>query len=80
MHNSGFASLFVGLNPFTLTDEKILEKRGPKVVVRIRPMEISGGPYDPGGNGWILSALALMTLSLLLGRLLFGQRKAVRNS
>ena len=33
--NCGFASLLVGLNPFTLTDEKILQKRGPEVVARI---------------------------------------------
>ena len=37
LHNCGFAALLVGLNPFTLTDEKIMRKRGPEIVVRIRP-------------------------------------------
>jgi len=40
VRNCGFASLFVGLNPCTLAEEKILAKRGQEVVVRIRPTEI----------------------------------------
>jgi hypothetical protein len=75
LHNCGFASLLVGLNPFTLTDEKILAKRGSQVVVRIRPTEIVGGPYDPGGKGW--PTVVLMAFSLWLGRRLFGQKKAL---
>ena len=75
IHNCGFASLMVGLNPLTLTDEKILQKRGPEVVVRIRPTEILGGSFDPGGRGWILHSLMLMTFFLSLNRLLFGRKK-----
>lgn len=74
IHNCGFASLMVGLNPFTLTDEKILQKSGPEVVVRIRPTEILGGPFDPGGKGWILHTLMLMAFFLWLNRLLFGRK------
>ena len=80
IHNCGFASLFVGLNPLALTDEKILTKRGQQVVVRIRPTEIWAGPYDPGSKGWIQSTLPFITLSLLLGLLLLGWRKAVHHS
>ncbi len=72
MHNCGFASLLVGLNPLTLTKEKILQKRGPEVVVRIRPTGVIGGPCDPGGRGWIVPTLAFMALFLWLGRRLFG--------
>ncbi len=75
MHNCGFASLLVGLNPFTLTDEKILRKRGPEVVVRIRPTAILGGSLHPGGRGWILSALAQIAFFLWLSRLLFARKK-----
>ena len=75
IHNCGFASLMVGLNPLTLTDEKILGKRGPEVVVRIRPTEIIGGPFDPGGRGWILHTLMLMAFFVWLSRLLFGRKK-----
>jgi deazaflavin-dependent oxidoreductase (nitroreductase family) len=74
IHNCGFASLLVGLNLFTLTDEKILQKRGPEVVVRIRPTEMIGGTFDPGGRGWILATLVQMAFFLWLGRLLFGRK------
>jgi deazaflavin-dependent oxidoreductase (nitroreductase family) len=79
IRNCGFASLFVGLNPFTLTDAKILAKRSQEVVVRIHPTEISAGPYDPGSKGWIHSTLPFLVLALMLGWLLFGRKKAVRN-
>jgi len=75
IHNCGFAALLVGLNPFTLTDEKILQKRGPEVVVRIRPTELIGGPFDPGGRGWILATLVQMAFFLWLSRLLFGRKR-----
>ena len=75
IHNCGFAALLVGLNPFRLTDEKILQKRGPEVVVRIRPEEIIGGPFDPGGRGWILATLVQMVFVLYLSRLLFGRKE-----
>lgn len=78
VRNCGLASLLVGLNPFTLTDEKILQKRGPEVVVRIRPTEVIGGPHDPGGKGWIVPALVRMVLLLLLCQKLFRRRKARR--
>ena len=76
MHNCGFDSLLVGLNPLTLTDEKILQKRGPEVVVRIRPTAVIGGPSDPGGKGRIIPTLAGVALSLCLARLIFGRPKA----
>lgn len=77
LHNCGFASLLVGLNPFTLTDEKILAKKHDReVLVRIRPTEIVGGPYDPGGKGWVLPTLVLIVSLFRLGRRLFGQKKA----
>jgi deazaflavin-dependent oxidoreductase (nitroreductase family) len=76
IHNCGFAALLVGLNPFRLTDEKILQKRGPIVVVRIHPTEMIGGPYDPGGRGWILATLVQTVFFLWLGRLIFGHKKA----
>jgi hypothetical protein len=77
MHNCGFASLLVGLNPFTLTDEKILQKRGPEVAVRIRPTEMIGGPFDPGGRGWILASLVQMAFVLYLSRLLSGRKRCL---
>jgi deazaflavin-dependent oxidoreductase (nitroreductase family) len=77
IHNCGFASLLVGLNPFTLTDEKILQKRGPEVVVRIRLTGIIGGSFDPGGRGWILAALVQMAFFLWLIRLLFSRKRCL---
>jgi len=74
IHNCGFASLLLGLNPLTLTDEKILQKRGPEVVVRIRPTEMIGGSLDPGGRGWILTTLVQVAFFLWMSRLLFGRK------
>ncbi|MGZ3610784.1 MAG: nitroreductase family deazaflavin-dependent oxidoreductase [Ktedonobacteraceae bacterium] len=77
IHNCGLASLLVGLNPFTLTDEKILQKCGPEVVVRIRPEEMIGGPFDPGGKGWILATLVQIAFILYLSRLLFRRKRCL---
>ncbi len=75
VHNCGLAALLVGLNPFTLTDEKILQKRGPEVVVRIRPEEMVGGSLDPGGRGWILFAVVQVAFVIWLSRLLFARKR-----
>lgn len=77
LHNCGLAALLVGLNPFTLTDEKILRKRGPEVVVRIRPDKIVGGPLDPGGRGWLIAALVQIAFVLWLSRLLFARKRCL---
>jgi deazaflavin-dependent oxidoreductase (nitroreductase family) len=75
LHTCGLASLLVGLNPFTLTDEKILQKRGPEIVVRICPEEMVGGLFDPGGRGWILAALVQIAFVPWLSRLLFARKR-----
>lgn len=77
LHNCGLAALLVGLNPSTLTDEKILRKRGPEVVVRLRPTEILGGPLDPAGRRWLLAALVQVTFVLWLSRVLFARKRCL---
>jgi hypothetical protein len=75
IHNCGFALLFVGLNPLTLADEKILAKRRPEVVVRICPTQIVGGSLDPGHQGWILPNSARLVFTLWLGWIIFRRTK-----
>jgi deazaflavin-dependent oxidoreductase (nitroreductase family) len=56
--NSGFALLFSGLNPLTVTDKQLTEGLGRVPVVRTRPCGVGSGAFDPGGWGWVLPALA----------------------
>lgn len=58
--NAGIGLAFDGLNPLTASDAAILTRNGWMPVVRIRLMGIAGGPYDPGGKGWLAPALALV--------------------
>ena len=67
--NSGFALLFEGLNPLTVTDDQLLEGLGYVPVVRIQPCGVGNGAFDPGGWGWVLPTLAQVVGVLWLIRL-----------
>lgn len=58
--NAGFAPVFDGLNPLTLTDGEVLATYGTLPVVRIRPTAFIGGSYDPKGHAWLWPLLALL--------------------
>lgn len=58
LKNAGFAAMFAGLNPRNITYEQLAEKVVHSPVVRIRPVGVGSGPYDPGGWGWVLPNLA----------------------
>jgi deazaflavin-dependent oxidoreductase (nitroreductase family) len=58
VRSAGFATLFEGKNPLTLTDDEALAAVSGAPVVRIRPDGVLPGPYDPGGRGWVLPTVA----------------------
>ena len=75
---SGFAApLFAGINPKTISDEKLAEISAPYRLIRIYPTEACTGPGGPGDLAWVWPATTLVLLGLLL---LGGRRKALRQS
>lgn len=67
---SGFAApLFAGVNPKTISDEKLAELSAPYRLIRIYPSEACTGSGGPGDLAWVwpLSTAALLGL-FLLGR------------
>jgi deazaflavin-dependent oxidoreductase (nitroreductase family) len=69
---SGFAApLFAGINPKTVSDEKLAEISAPYRLMRIYPSEACTGPGGPGDLAWVWPA----TTFALLGLLLLGRRR-----
>ena len=66
--NSGFALMFGGLNPLTVTDEQLIGGLGTVPVVRIRAYGLGNGAFDPGGWGWVLPSLAQLAGLLWIAR------------
>ena len=60
LKNAGFAALFEGFNPYTISDEEMERKVGSLPVVRIRPNGLASGALDGGGWAWI----SLLVISL----------------
>lgn len=66
--SSGFALMFGGLNPLTVTDALLIGGLGDVPVVRIRPSGLGNGAFDPGGWGWVLPSLAWLAGLLWMAR------------
>jgi deazaflavin-dependent oxidoreductase (nitroreductase family) len=60
----GFAGFMLGVNPFTVTDEILLEKSKGLPLMRIKPTGIGIGACDPGGWVWVPVLALLVLLSL----------------
>jgi deazaflavin-dependent oxidoreductase (nitroreductase family) len=70
---SGFAApLFAGINPKTVSDEKLAEISAPYRLIRIYPSEACTGSGGPGDLAWVWPAATFVLLGLLL---LGGRRK-----
>jgi deazaflavin-dependent oxidoreductase (nitroreductase family) len=70
---SGFAApLFAGVNPKTISDEKLAEISAPYRLIRIYPTEACTGPGGPSDLAWVWPATTFALLGLLL---LVGRRK-----
>ena len=63
LQNAGFAGFFEGYNPFTISDEELLSKSSDLPVLRIRPIGIGSGAFDPGG--WVWVWLFIITLAII---------------
>jgi deazaflavin-dependent oxidoreductase (nitroreductase family) len=71
MINSGFAVyVFEGLNPHTLSNERLRELGKRYLVFRLRPEGIGSGPSDPAGWRWfwptVVISLAILRLAFWL--------------
>lgn len=63
LQNAGFAGFLEGYNPFTISDEELLSKSSDLPVLRIRPIGIGSGAFDPGG--WVWVWLFVITLAII---------------
>jgi len=55
VRNCGFALVFEGINPLTVTDEQLREQLAGRPVVRISTADpIRPGRHDPGSRSWVL--------------------------
>lgn len=69
---SGFAApLFAGVNPKTISDDKLAEISAPYRLIRIYPTEACTGPGGPGDLAWIWP----LSSAVLLGLLFLGRRR-----
>jgi deazaflavin-dependent oxidoreductase (nitroreductase family) len=69
LRNAGFVGFVAGLNPFTISDQRLREKTQDAIVIRVRLTGVAGGPADPGGWFWVVSlALHMLVLRALLRR------------
>jgi hypothetical protein len=66
LKNSGFATLFEGLNPYRASDEALRAKTADQPLLRIRPTGIGNGPSDPGGLAWVWSLLVPLAIVAVL--------------
>jgi deazaflavin-dependent oxidoreductase (nitroreductase family) len=51
--NAGFAGFFEGYNPYTITDDELMQKSGDMPLLRLHPLGIANGASDPGGWAWV---------------------------
>jgi deazaflavin-dependent oxidoreductase (nitroreductase family) len=54
LKNSGAAAFMDGINPFSISDQALVEKTKEMVVFQIHPTGIANGPLESSGWGWIL--------------------------
>jgi len=64
--NAGFAGFFEGYNPFTITDEELAHKTADLPLLRIEPVGVANGAFDPGGWAWIWSYVVTFIIILIL--------------
>jgi deazaflavin-dependent oxidoreductase (nitroreductase family) len=70
LQNAGFAGFFEGYNPWKISDEELLSKTADLPLLKITPLGIGNGAFDPNGWMWItvlvLSILLIVLLIILI--------------
>jgi deazaflavin-dependent oxidoreductase (nitroreductase family) len=65
LKNAGFAGFFEGYNPFTISDEDLMQKSADLPLLRIKPTGIGSGASDAGGWAWVWLFVATTALILV---------------
>jgi hypothetical protein len=67
LKNAGFAGFFEGYNPFTISDDELMQKSADLPLLRFHPLGVANGASDPGGWVWIaMLALTVLVVWLLI--------------
>lgn len=70
LRNAGFAGFFEGYNPWTISDEELMQKTADLPVLRFQPIGLASGASDAGGWAWVLTLIISVALILLLIQIL----------
>ena len=66
LQNAGFAGFFEGFNPFTVTDEELLQKTADMPLLRFHPAGIGNGASDPSGLAWVWTPVSIVLIVLII--------------
>jgi deazaflavin-dependent oxidoreductase (nitroreductase family) len=66
LQNAGFAGFFTGFNPFTVKDEELMRKTDEMPLLRIHPVGIGNGAFDPGGLAWFWTTVSIILIILII--------------
>jgi deazaflavin-dependent oxidoreductase (nitroreductase family) len=66
LKNAGFAGFFEGFNPFSVTDEELSRKTANMPLIRLHPVGLGKGAFDPGGWAWLWIPISMVLLIVAL--------------
>ena len=66
LKNAGFAGFLEGFNPFTITDEELDRRLMDRPLIRIHPIGLGNGAFDPAGWVWLWMVSITILLILIL--------------
>jgi len=66
LQNAGFTGILDGLNLFKTEDEELLEKTSGMNLIRIHPIGLGNGAFDPGGLAWIWTPFSILVFILIM--------------
>jgi deazaflavin-dependent oxidoreductase (nitroreductase family) len=67
LQNAGFAGFFEGFNPYTAADDLLARKTNAMPLIRIHPLGIGSGAFDPGGfsSVWTVAFILLVIFIII---------------
>ncbi len=66
LQNAGFAGFFEGFNPYSINDELLDQKTADMRLVKIHPIGIGNGAFDPGGLSFIWTFVSFLLIILII--------------